>query len=116
MGCIGLLAVLPKSHPTAHAGMWRGVLAGVSGAILLFLMQGMDPRSDVLGHTGGFIAGLLLACILRQLPWLNRSRWTGRAAFLLLTVLLLSSWWMALKNDDGQAQSGPARVILQEKP
>jgi rhomboid protease GluP len=92
MGCIGLLAVLPRSQTPAAHGLWRGLLTGVGGAVLLFLLLGLDPRSDVLAHTGGFVSGVLLAFGLRFMPGLSQSRWSGRVAFLLLAVLLLLSW------------------------
>jgi membrane associated rhomboid family serine protease len=96
MGCIGLLAILPRWQAPSARGLWRGILSGVSGAVLLFMLLGLDPSSDVLAHTGGFLAGLLLAVVLRLFPALSRGKWSGRIAFLLLAALLLLSWWRVL--------------------
>jgi rhomboid protease GluP len=93
MGCIGLLAILPRCQ-AAH--VWRSIFGGISGAVLLFLLLGLDPRSDVLAHTGGFVTGIVLAGVLRRAPALSRNLWSGRIAFLLLAALLLLSWLFAL--------------------
>jgi len=98
MGCIGLLAIPPRSQAPLHQSLWRGVIAGIGGAVLLFLLLGLDPRADVLAHFGGFLSGLLIAFALRFAPWSHHSNWAGRTAFGLLSILLLSSWWMALRS------------------
>jgi len=98
MGCIGLLAVMPQSQARPNQRIWRGILAGVSGAILLFVLLGLDPRSDVLAHTGGFLSGLMLTIFLRLFPGLSRSKWADRLALMLLSTLLLFSWWLGLRK------------------
>jgi rhomboid protease GluP len=96
MGCIGLLAVLPRWQAPAARRFWRNVLSGISGAVLLFMLLGLDPRSDILAHTGGFLAGLLLAAVLRLFPALSRGRWSDLVALLLFAALLLLPWLSVL--------------------
>ena len=97
MGCLGLLACLPRSQLTHAGSIWRGLLSSIGGAVLLFLLLGLDPRSDVLAHTGGFLAGLSLSIALRLSGDQWRGVWQGRLAALLTATILLLSWWCALK-------------------
>jgi membrane associated rhomboid family serine protease len=97
MGCLGLLALQPRQMFPLRAPMWRGVLAGVSGAVLLFVLLGLDPRADLLAHAGGFATGLMLAALLRAWPRLHNTR-SEIAAAGLLTLAWLLPWWAAIQH------------------
>lgn len=103
MGCIGLLATMPRSKQPAHA-VWRGVFGSISGAVMLFILLGLDPRSDVLAHSGGFITGIALALLLRWQPMLTRARHANWIAAIALAGLVVFAWWFALSP---AASSGP---------
>jgi rhomboid protease GluP len=96
MGCLGLLAFQPRSHFT-HSSTWRGLLSSVGGAVLLFLLLGLDPRSDVLAHSGGFLAGLCLSIGLRASGDSRQRPWQSRLAALLVAGIVLLAWRQALK-------------------
>ncbi len=96
MGCIGLLAVQPHRAGQPKSSIWAGLIGGVGGAAMLFMLLGLDPRADVLGHAGGFVAGLLLALALRAYPLLSRSRSANALAALALAGLVLLAWRFAL--------------------
>ena len=74
MGCIGLLAVQPHRADQPKFRIGAGLLGGVSGAAMLFMLLGLDPRADVLGHAGGFVTGILLAALLRAFHALSHNR------------------------------------------
>lgn len=97
MGCLGLLACLPKSQFSHDGSIWRGLLSSIGGAMLLFLLLGLDPRSDVLAHTGGFLTGLCLSILLRLSGDQWRGVWQGRLAALITATIILLAWWCALK-------------------
>jgi rhomboid protease GluP len=97
MGCLGLLACVPRSQFTHAGNVWRGLLSSISGAVLLFVLLGLDPRSDVLAHIGGFVAGLGLSVGLRASGNQWRGVWQARLAALLTAIIVLLSWWCALK-------------------
>lgn len=98
MGCIGLLATMPRAKRSHGFGGWRGVLGSITGAVMLFVLLGLDPRSDVLAHAGGFITGLALAMLLRWQPMLTRARHANLIASLALTGLILIAWRLALSS------------------
>jgi rhomboid protease GluP len=97
MGCLGLLACVPRSQFTHAGNVWRGLVSSISGAVLLFVLLGLDPRSDVLAHIGGFVAGLGLSVGLRASGDQWRGVWQARLAALLTAIIVLLSWWCALK-------------------
>ena len=96
MGCIGLLAVQPHRAGQLKSRLWASVLGGVGGAVMLFMLLGLDPRADVLGHAGGFVTGILLATFLRAFPALSRGRLNNATAALVLAGLVLLAWKLAL--------------------
>ena len=98
MGCLGLLAVqslaLWKRSP--HGA--RLLLSGVLGGLLLFILLGLSPGSDLLAHGGGFLCGLLLGGVLSLIPRLpQRGRWNFWAG-LVFVVLVVWPWWLALRH------------------
>jgi membrane associated rhomboid family serine protease len=98
MGGLGLLTVQSlvlwrKSRSTAEF-IKRGVLAGV----LLLVLLGLNPASDVVAHLGGFVTGCLFGVVLAFLgPGAVRFRYANRVAGLVLFVLVLTTWWWALR-------------------
>jgi hypothetical protein len=67
------------------------------GGILLFILIGTSPQSDVLAHAGGFLVGGLLGGLLAALStaW-SKSTWFDVAASLAYLVLGLGAWLWAL--------------------
>lgn len=98
MGCVGLLALMPRPQASTRRNFWSGVFGGVTGAAMLFMLFGLDPRADVLAHAGGFAAGLALAGLLRAKPLLTHGRRANIIAALLLTGLVLAAWKLALSH------------------
>lgn len=98
MGCLGLLALAPGHHAPTARHPWRNVFASIAAAVLLFVLLGLDPRSDVMAHAGGFVTGLMLAALLRVVPGLSRSTRAEAIAALLVAVLVLVPWKMAFSH------------------
>lgn len=92
MGCIGLLALQPARADKPAMHLWRNILIGAGGAASLFMLLGLDPRSDVLAHAGGFVGGLALAGLLRVCRELSRSRRANFIATIALAALVLLAW------------------------
>jgi membrane associated rhomboid family serine protease len=96
MGGLGLLTAqslaLLRHGPLA----WRPVLTGLAGGLLLFVLVGMNPASDVVAHAGGFAGGLLGGTVLSLLPtrW-ARSRKFDQMAGLLALALVAVAWTLA---------------------
>lgn len=62
MGSLGLIAAqsLFERHTSAREWMGRGVLAGA----LLFVILGLDVKSNVLAHLLGFLNGIVVGIVL----------------------------------------------------
>jgi len=95
MAALGMLA--------AHSiWLWRTerpvgpiVLRSVLGGLLLLVLVGFDPASDVIAHVGGFIAGGICGVILRD-RW-ARHDLVNTIAGLVCGLLAGLCWWLALR-------------------
>jgi membrane associated rhomboid family serine protease len=103
MGCLGLLAVQSVSlwRRTSRAG--REFLGGLLAGVMLFVLLGLTPGTDVVAHFGGFVSGLLLGGLLAG--WIQQVRKPviNLAGALGFTALVLVPWWLALQH------AGPPR-------
>lgn len=97
MGCLGLLALPPRSSGPRGWRAWRGLAVGLGAAIMLFTFLGLDPRADVVAHGGGFAAGVVLAVLLRWRP-ARRERWWEWLAAAGFAALLVGAWTAALRE------------------
>lgn len=98
MAALGLLAIsLPSPTSSPHLTWQRWLLRGILSSSLLFVLIGLDPSTDVIAHSGGFVGGILSGLLLRSLPQpvLHGTRPNHYAAILALT-LLLATWALAL--------------------
>jgi len=68
MGGLGLLAVPPFRSVDPASSPRRSLVRGLLGGLLLFVLLGLNPASDVVAHTGGFVGGALLGFCLAALP------------------------------------------------
>jgi len=68
MGGLGLLAVPPFRSLDPGSNPRRSVVRGLFGGLLLFVLLGLNPASDVVAHTGGFVGGVLLGFCLAAMP------------------------------------------------
>jgi len=98
MGALGLLAAqsLPlwRQHPRAGRLALTSALAG----LMLFVLLGLDPSTDVVAHAGGFVAGGLLGGLLALVPPARLQHAATEIVSLLLLVTLVGwTWWLALR-------------------
>ena len=96
MASLGLLtahSLIATRHEKRALRVGRGVLAGC----LLVVLLGFSPRSDVVAHVGGFVAGVLLGIVPSARRKLFLGRATNIAALFITVLLVLSTWWAALK-------------------
>ena len=98
MGCLGLLAVQSFSlwRQTPHAGKY--ILSGIFGGVMLFVLLGLTPGTDVLAHAGGFATGLLLGGLLTLIPEIAQSTGINGLSGLTFAVLVVVPWWQALTH------------------
>ncbi|MBI3413859.1 MAG: rhomboid family intramembrane serine protease [Verrucomicrobia bacterium] len=98
MGALGLMTVQSLALWQAHPRAGRLIVSGLFGGTLLFVLLGLDPKSDVVAHLGGFVGGLLFGGILAWLPAKRiHTLRVNLAASLLLLGLFFGTWWLALR-------------------
>ena len=96
MASLGLLTAHAMSlarHEKRAIWIGRGVIAGG----LLLVMLGSDPRSDVVAHVGGFLAGLMLGVGAMRFRKIRFKRTLNLGATLISAALVLFTWWLALR-------------------
>jgi membrane associated rhomboid family serine protease len=97
MGALGLLAIQSFGFLRQNPKALKLVPGGVCGGLMLFVLLGLSPGSDVVAHLGGFVAGLVLGAGLATLPRLAQrtllNLWSGA----LFTALVILTWVLALR-------------------
>lgn len=92
LGTVGMLSAQAVSLWKASRHATRRVLAALLAGGFLFLILGTDPRGDILAHTGGYAAGLLLGAVA---TWTRFDR-HPRVASAILLPLLIVPWMLAM--------------------
>jgi membrane associated rhomboid family serine protease len=97
MGALGMLAVYSFGLFRRVPGTRRQILAGLGGGVLLFILMGASPASDMLAHAGGFVGGMGLGMLLTLLPpaWRESAR-ANLIAGLITGLGLAVAWVFAL--------------------
>jgi membrane associated rhomboid family serine protease len=98
MGALGLLAVQSLFLWRRGLKIWKFMVNGILAGLMLFVLLGLDPHSDVVAHLGGFVAGALLGSLLTRvpLPFLQNyflNLWSAA----ILIGLFLWTWSLALR-------------------
>lgn len=98
MGCLGLLAVQSVFiwRRTPRAG--KLFLSGVCAGIMLFVLLGVSPGTDVVAHLGGFLSGLGLGMVMSRFPRMVRKPVLNALSAAIFLLLVLWPWWLALSR------------------
>jgi membrane associated rhomboid family serine protease len=96
MGTVGLLAAqslaLRKRSPLAL----KYVLSSVAGGVMMFLLLGVGPGTDIAAHFGGFVCGFGIGAVLAFVPDAAHKPVLNLLAGLAFAVLTIVPWWLAL--------------------
>lgn len=95
MGAVGLLAAQSWPQLRKHPRAFRLALAGVAGGLMIFLILGTHPGSDVAAHFGGFLTGVMLGTILSFVPRLHRRPGLNLLAGFVFLLLVVLPWLFA---------------------
>jgi membrane associated rhomboid family serine protease len=98
LGCLGLLAAQAFSLRARDAMTPRLILSGVLAGVMLFVLLGLGPGTDVVAHLGGFVGGLLLGAGLALVPGLARRAGSNLLCGLVFGALIIVPWWLAAKG------------------
>ena len=99
MGALGLLAVhsagLWRVHPRAFRLLWSSAGTG----FLIFILFGMNPKTDVVAHAAGFVSGAVMGIAASRLPIVKtKPRWLDWTALGLMTATIGIAWMKALQQ------------------
>ena len=99
MGALGLIIISPYLRRSVHPRALKQLTQAIISGVLLFLLLGVDPASDVIAHLGGFVAGVLLGALLAAIPQriLQNSALIG-GAWVVLLGLFTWTGWLALTH------------------
>ncbi len=94
-GGLGLLAAQSVAiwWKTRHAP--RYTLGGLFAGVMLFVLLGLSPRSNVLAHAGGFVCGVVIGAVLAGSRPLAGNAKVNLLAGLAFGALVLIPWLVA---------------------
>jgi rhomboid protease GluP len=99
MGSLGILATqslyLWRTNPYGR----RYLLTSVAAGLMLFVLFGLAPETDVIAHLGGFISGLAIGGLLSFSRNASHGQPLGFVAGLLFIALVVIPWWKALSHN-----------------
>jgi len=95
MGALGLLAA--QSLSSRHPRVIKYVAGGLFGGVMLFVLLGMNPGTNVVAHLGGFLSGLALGGLLSHFQLLTQSTLVNLCGGALFSLLVSLSWYFALR-------------------
>lgn len=99
MGALGLISIPTLSAWRLPGPTLRVLLKGALAGILLFVLLGTNPASDVLAHLGGFVAGVLLGGLLSAAPKQVLAHPFGLGVgWLTLIMMVILTGWLGLKQ------------------
>jgi membrane associated rhomboid family serine protease len=100
MGSLGILA--SQSLP-----LWRFspygrkyLLTSVAAGVMLFILFGLAPGTDVIAHIGGFVSGLALGGLLSFSRKTTHKQWVSFALGMVFIALVIIPWWKALSHNE----------------
>jgi len=97
MAALGLLtahSLMFSRHEKRAVWVGRGVIA----SCLLVVLLGLSPKSDVVAHLGGFVAGGALGMIALRYRTAFTRRWFNVVAGVICSVLIILTWALGLRG------------------
>jgi len=97
MGALGLLTPQSVTILSGNPRALRLALGGLASGIMLFVLLGLSPGSDVAAHFGGFATGVILGFGLAQASRLVQRPWVNWLAGILFVTLMIGPWMLAMR-------------------
>lgn len=97
LAALGVLTISGAREAFLRQPGWKPLFATLSAGLMLFVLTGSNPASDLVVHLGGFFFGLVVGGLLALAPDSNRQ--VGRLQSLALVAVLTSAagaWLWAL--------------------
>jgi membrane associated rhomboid family serine protease len=96
LAALGVLTVSGMSEAMRHRPGWKPMLATLSAGLMLFVLTGSNPASDLVVHLGGFVYGLVVGGALELLPAPKRVTWLQPVAMTTGLFSAALAWLLAL--------------------
>lgn len=98
MGALGLIAVPSLGRAENHSRTLRLLLGGLAAGVMLLVLLGTSPGTDVIAHFGGFLTGVGCGMILSRRRQPVSQPLVNLAAGTLFAGMVLWTWWLALRH------------------
>lgn len=98
MGALGLLTTQSIAFWPRASAATRYMVSGVLAGVMLFVLMGLAPDTDVLAHAGGFVGGVGLGLGLGFLGESAKRGSVQLATGAAFAVLSLWPWWLAISS------------------
>lgn len=103
MGALGLLAahsVATRRH--VHRAP-RIIITGLMAGLMLFVLLGLSPGTDIVAHLGGFVSGILFGAVMGFFSSVAQRVWPNLVSGFLFLLLAVVPWLLAFTS-----QAAPA--------
>ncbi len=98
MGSLGLLAAQSFKMKLRTPQQSKRLITGVLGGLMLFVLFGLAPGTDIRAHLAGFLTGLALGALLSLMPSPAANTRLNLASSLLFLGLVIYPWWDAIQH------------------
>jgi membrane associated rhomboid family serine protease len=103
MGALGLLTVQSLSFLREKPPPLKLILSSLFAGVMLFILLGLTPGTDVMAHFGGFLGGVLLGSLVVASPDIAEKHKLNAVCGLAFAALVIWPWWLALARAKGAA-------------
>jgi membrane associated rhomboid family serine protease len=97
MGSLGLLAIQSVRLWRRHLSPMKEVGPQLAAGLMLFVLLGLAPGTDILAHLGGFIGGVTLGSLALLIPRKAHRHPINLFSGCIFTALVIWPWWLALR-------------------
>lgn len=94
LAALGVLTISGGLEALRHQPGWKALLATLSAGIMLFVLTGSNPASDVVVHFGGFVFGMALGGLMEFIRSSLRQRKEVQAAGAVVAVATTVVAWL----------------------
>ncbi len=95
MGALGLLATQSLAFGGLGPRPIRTAVIGLVAGLMLFVLMGLTPGTDIIAHLGGFLGGLILGIFLGLIPRTAQRMGLNLVCGLVFVLLVVWPWWLA---------------------
>lgn len=96
MGALGLVAIQPFVMRTGKYIAAQIVFRGLFAGLLMLVLMGTSPGTDIIAHAGGFLFGAIFGVLLNFTPRAQTVPVADHVCLLAVPAFVLLTWYLAL--------------------